>query len=80
MIVYKIANLWNFDSFPNFKTLNICYCSKLNDFRNLMILKIIKFGKFSEFSGYEIFGILQIEDFWNFANCKFFEFPKLKFF
>ena len=29
VIIYKIENLWNFNSFPNFKTSEICYFSKL---------------------------------------------------
>ena len=41
-----------------FQILKICYFSKLNNFRNLMIFEIGKFGNF--------FRIFQIDIFWNF--------------
>ena len=79
MIAYKIENLWDLDSFPDWKTFKIWYFSKLNNFRNLMIFEIVKFGKLFEFSKLEIFGIiLQIRHFWDFANCKFFYFSKIQ--
>ena len=60
MIIYKIVNSWNFDSFPNCRILKICYCSELNFFRNLMFFEIAKFGKFLEFAALQIFLIFQI--------------------
>ena len=60
----KIGNLWNFDSFPNFK---ICY------FR--IFIKIGKFLEFpkikiSEFTKLQIFRISQISQIENFWNCQ----------
>ena len=68
MLVYKIGNLWNFDSFRNLKILKICYFSQLNKFRNLTVLKIVRFGKFLEFCKFEIFRIFQIRNFLNFSR------------
>ena len=48
MIIYKIGNLWNLDSFPNWKISKICYFSKTNNFKNLMIFEIGKCLKFSK--------------------------------
>ena len=56
MIIHKIENLWNFDSFPNCKVWKTYYFSKLNNFKNLMF-KIVRFGKFFQFSKLEIFRI-----------------------
>ena len=49
MVIYKIVNSWNFDSFPNCGILKIYYCSRLKNFRNLMFFEIEKLGKFLEF-------------------------------
>ena len=46
MTIYKVGNLWNFYSFPDCKNLKIRCFSKLNNFRNLMIIEILKFLKF----------------------------------
>ena len=80
MIIYKIGNLWNFDSLTNCKMLKICYFSELNNFRNLMIFESGKFGKFLEFSKPDIFGILQNRHFWKLLKWKFLKFYKLDIF
>ena len=72
MIIYKIVNSWNFDSFPNWSILKICYCSKLNNFRNLMFVVIAKFWKFLEFLKLQIFWIFKITNFWKFPDWFFF--------
>ena len=46
MIIYKIINLWNFDSFPNCKISKILYFSKLNNFRNLIFFETKIFWNF----------------------------------
>ena len=71
MITYKIKNLWDFDSCPNFKIWKICYFSKLNNFRNLMIVEIIRFGKFLGFSKLRNL---------DFPKAKIFVFAKLQIF
>ena len=63
--IYKIGYLWNIDSFSNFKTLKICYFSKLKNFRSSIILKILKIEKFLEFS---------VGSFSDFSNFNFLEF------
>ena len=60
MIIYKIGDLRNFNSFPNCKTLKILHLLKLKNFRNLMIYETVKFGKFFEISEVIIFGIFKI--------------------
>ena len=70
MIIYKIRNLWNYVSFPNCKFLKICYFSKFNNFRNLMISESVKFEKFWEFSKLVIFVIFQNGIFLNFQIWK----------
>ena len=60
MIIYITVNSWNFDSFSTCSILKICYCSKLNNFRNLMFFEIAKLGKFKKFYELQIFGIFQI--------------------
>ena len=72
MIIYKIVNSWNFDSFPNCGILKICYRSKLNNFRNFIFFSNCKILKF--------FRILEIANFSNFLHCKLLEFSKLKVF
>ena len=69
MIIYKIGNLWNFDSFPNCKILKSCYFSKLYNFRNL--------GHFWNFPNSTIFGIVQIGKLTRFLE--FLKFGKPKF-
>ena len=61
MIIYKIKNVWNFDSFPNRKILKICYFSKFQKFDDSRNCKI-----------WEIFEIFIIANFWNFPNRKCF--------
>ena len=46
MIIYGIENFWNFDSFTNCEILKICWFSKLNNFRNLIILWTCQSRKF----------------------------------
>ena len=89
-------NSWNFYIFSNCSILKICYCSQLNNFRNLMFWKLKNLGnlsyfrkcRFFEFATLQIFGIFNIEFFeifnieflFNFQNYKFLEIPKLNFF
>ena len=77
MIIYKIVNSWNVNSFPNFSIFKICYVSKLECFGNFWNLPHCKF---LESSKLKIFGILQIGDFWNFPSRQFVKFSKLIFF
>ena len=72
MIMYKIFNSWNFYSFSNCSILKVCYCSKLNNFRNLMFFEMEKFGKFVIFYKIQIFRICHIVIFWSFRNWIFF--------
>ena len=60
MIIYKIDNSTNFDSFRKCRILKNFYSSKMNNFRNFMIFEIVKFGKFLEFSKLKNFGTFQI--------------------
>ena len=60
MIIYKIRNLWNFNSCPNCKIFKNCYFPKWFNFIDLMIFEIVKFGKFLKFSKLQIFRIFQI--------------------
>ena len=90
MIIYKIVNSWNFGSSPSCSILKICYCSKSNNFRNLIFSR--------NWNIWKTFGILKIWRFWNFPsrqfsketsklnfslnlpNCKFMEFFKFEVF
>ena len=49
MIIYKIVNSWNFDSFSNCSIWKFAIVRKLNNFRNFTFFEIAKFGKFLEF-------------------------------
>ena len=69
-----------YDSFLNRSILKICYCSKLNNFRNLMFCEIEKFGKFLIFQKMQIFGIFKIEIFLIFQITNFRKFPNWIFF
>ena len=47
IIIYNIVNLGNFNNFSNCSILKICYCSKLNNFRNLFFFfKLKNLGNF----------------------------------
>ena len=49
MIINKIVNSWNFDSFPNRSILKNFYRAKLKNFRNWMFFETARFWKFLEF-------------------------------
>ena len=66
MLIYKIVNSWNFDRFLNCSILKICYCSNLNNFRNLMFFEISKFVTFFESATLQIYEIFLIENLSNF--------------
>ena len=72
MIIYKIENSCNFYSFSNCSISKICYCLKLNNFRNWMF--------FYNWKIWEFFYILENANFSNLPHCKFLEFLKLKVF
>ena len=60
MIIHKIGNLWNFNSFSD------CKIVRIYVFRNgtiSEIFEIVKFGKFLEFSGLKVFGNSKIGNF-----------------
>ena len=44
--VFRKFETSNIEIFSNCSILKSCYCSKLNNFRNLMFFEIEKFGKF----------------------------------
>ena len=72
MIIHKIVNLWNVDSFPNCSIVKICFfISKCNNSKNLMFFEIGIFGTCLEFSSH---------NFSNFSNWKFFNFYNWTFF
>ena len=56
--------------------MKIFYLLKCYNLKNLMNFEIKEFGKISEFRNFriEIFGIFQIEIFWNFPDRQFLEF------
>ena len=84
MIIYKIKNSWNVNSFPNCSIFKICYFSKLNILKYLMFFEIGIFGKFLEFYTLQIFELFKIHNFskfqtanfWNFSNWKLLKFWK----
>ena len=87
MVIDKMGDSWNFDSFPNCKILKIWYFSKLNNFKNLEIFGIFQIEIFLSFSTWksldfsqleivgisqlDIFGIFQIANLLNIPNWKF---------
>ena len=72
-----MKNSWNFDSFPNFNILKICYFSKLNNLRNFWNFPNWQFLKLYK---WEILWVPQTGNFYNFTNSNVLKFFKLEIF
>ena len=76
MMIHKIGNLWNLDSYLICKILNICFffeieqIQKFGKFWKLKIFMIFKIGNSWNFSKLHIFGIFPIGNFFEFSKLK----------